>query len=898
MTPSLQIARNPSRAPLVDNIRAEVDAWRSQDYPSVSATSRRLLEHWFLDEHQTSDGTPFAYYPAQREALETLIYLWEVARSRSLSDLAARYATKGTVAVAPQFPYSRYVFKMATGSGKTKVMSLAIAWSYFHSIFEPSSPLPSTFLLVAPNLIVFERLKDDFEAARIFRDDPVIPPEWRRDFDLKICLRNDPVPASAPGVLGLTNIQALYERRHPTAQDPVSTLLGPQPSTRLATVEPLLPQLARRGRILAVNDEAHHIHDQITSDTGEPLRAVQTLNRLHELALRHGEGVVAQLDFSATPKNQQGQLFPDIIVDYPLAQAIEDGIVKRPIIGELHGAREVISNDAGERYQQQIAAGLGKWREFEKAWMPAGRKPLIFFMAEDTKAADQIAARLQREPDLSGRVLTIHVNMAGKNKGEIAASDLELARRAAREIDSDDNPYAAIVSVLMLREGWDVRNVTVIVPLRALTAKAQILPEQTLGRGLRRMTPVNSGVKEQVVVIDHEAFRHLWDDACIAEGLTIDRRDLASVPKPAQVITVDQDRLEYDVRIPRLSRILYRDTSELDRLIAEDAPARHLELPRLGANGTVEYVGRDLLTGEEVERARYPLLHANDPGAVLAWYVNALQHETRVTGKFAVLAPLVKRYIETRAFGGTYSLDDRRVLKALSEPHVQATILGALQKLVDTATLTSTPATDTGQPIKLAATRPFLWSGETAVARKSVFAVQPCDSGLEVQMVHFLDRCPDIGAFAKLAPEVRFSLEYRTENGRLAYYYPDFVLRTGTGDHWIIETKGRSDLDVPRKDDRATRWAVDATLASSTRWRYARVDQELFDRHALRLASFDELIKLIYTGRREEYLFNAAPTRKRSREEILAAMEEISARMEHVTGLDDEINRLRDNPRG
>ncbi|MGQ0779468.1 MAG: hypothetical protein ACT4NY_34465 [Pseudonocardiales bacterium] len=127
-------------------------------------------------------------------------------------------------------------------------------------------------------------------------------------------------------------------------------------------------------------------------------------------------------------------------------------------------------------------------------------------MAEDTRSADQIAAHLETLPDLADRVLTIHVNMAGPNRGEIARTDLEKARTAAREVDRDDNPYCAIVSVLMLREGWDVRNVSVIVPLRPYTAEAKILPEQTLGRGLRRMTPPGSGVDEQLVVIEHEAF--------------------------------------------------------------------------------------------------------------------------------------------------------------------------------------------------------------------------------------------------------------------------------------------------------------------------------------------------------------------------------------------------------
>ena len=139
-------------------------------------------------------------------------------------------------------------------------------------------------------------------------------------------------------------------------------------------------------------------------------------------------------------------------------------------------------------------------------------------MAENTRAADQITNYLETLQDLAGKVLTIHIN----REGEITRADMDRAREAdARRVDDPDSPFVAIVSVLMLREGWDVRNVVVIVPLRAYTAKAQILPEQTLGRGLRRVTPPDSGVEERLVVIEHEAFRSFWDQASAEEELDL-----------------------------------------------------------------------------------------------------------------------------------------------------------------------------------------------------------------------------------------------------------------------------------------------------------------------------------------------------------------------------------------
>ena len=563
--------------------------------------------------------------------------------------------------------------------------------------------------------------------------------------------------------------------------------------------------------MLVVNDEAHHLHDAIRRETGEPLTIWQTLYRLDELA---DGGIAAQLDFSATPRNQEGRLFDDVVVDYPLAQAIDDGIVKRPVIGELGGQLESTSDDAAVRYRRRIGAGVAKWREFRDALAPAGRKPLLFVMAEDTNSADQVAAYLQTLHDLAGKVLTIHVNMGGRDRFEIRRDDLAKARTAAREVDSEDNPYSAIVSVLMLREGWDVRNVSVIVPLRPYTASAQILPEQTLGRGLRRMTPPGSGVDEQLVVIEHEAFRQLWDDVLDEEGLRVERRAAADVHPDASVIAVEPHRMGYDIEIPQLSRVLHRSAAELVSLRPEDVPARQIPLAGELRSETVDYTGRDLRSGKIVDRAQYAFPTADQPEPVIAWFAHELARETRVVGQFAVLAALVKGYLERRAFGGPVDVGDPLVLQALRKPAAQETVLQALAHAVNERTLASGTATPEPTPLLLSRTRPFLWSGRTATVKASVFSAQPCDSGLEARFCEFLDRCTDVDAFAKLAREVRFSLEYRTAGGRLAYYYPDFAVRLTDGAHLIVETKGLVDVDVPRKDERVVRWASDASASS------------------------------------------------------------------------------------
>ena len=170
-------------APLVPGIREKVKAWRDGGYKGISDTTRILLNYWFYTDHRLPNGRKFAYHYFQREAVETLIYLYEVAKVRRHKNLVETFATRSDLRLLQYDDFARYCVKMATGSGKTKVMSLAIAWQFFNAVAEARDDFAKTFLLIAPNVIVFERLRTDFEGGRIFRADPVIPPEleifWR-----------------------------------------------------------------------------------------------------------------------------------------------------------------------------------------------------------------------------------------------------------------------------------------------------------------------------------------------------------------------------------------------------------------------------------------------------------------------------------------------------------------------------------------------------------------------------------------------------------------------------------------------------------------------------------------------------------------------------------------------
>jgi len=818
----------------VNGVRARVDAWRAQSYPQASPTSRRLLAFWFGDEHRFEDGRPFRFYFCQREAVETFIYLTEIEPVHGLKDLLA-YAEHGMTIQPGEPKRQRLAMKMATGSGKTMAMSLCIAWSYFHALYEDDSPMTTSFLVIAPNLIVFERLKADFGDAATFRRDPLVPPEWEQDFDLTVLLQDDSAPVTARGVLYLTNVQRLYEPsagrgKNKTAPNPVEAMLGPRVNrdVEASSAEQLFDRIAERRRVMVLNDEAHHVHD-------EKLKWNQTIERLHEeLRTRapddRGAGVVSQLDYSATPKYEKGGMFRHVVVDYPLAQAVSDGIVKTPVIGEVSGAKVELGDTSFQRNRQWLDVAVGRWRAFHEKLSPSGKRPVLFVMCENTLAADEAGDYLRQLPDFAGdQLLVIHTNRSG----EITKDDLDLARRAAREVDEPDSRIRCIVSVLMLREGWDVRNVCVIVTLRALTAANRILPEQALGRGLRRMTPPGSGFDERVVVIEHEAFRNLWN-AELDGGLIVEREDADKIEPGAVTVFPDEAKKRFDITVPQLTRALARSDSALSQLHPADVPdpKHRLPVPDVQPDEYVKYRGVHLIDKGVIEEYEFHVPYAEDPSGVITYYTRSAAKEAgvdRLAGTFATLAPMVRDYLKERVFERPVDLEDKVVLRRLAENDAQALVVGAFRDAIRELSITEREPTITESALRVSDTPPFPWSRETVDGEKTVFNITPVDSSLEARFARFVDRATDVTAWAKLTMNTRFALEYIAKSGAFRYYYPDFVIRLVDDSCLVVETKGQEDLDVALKDRRARRWCKDASRLAGREWSYEKVPQKLFD---------------------------------------------------------------------
>lgn len=850
--------------PLVAKIREEVFTWRASGYSGASPTSRALLKWWFDNEHmkENADGSlsTFRYYYAQREAVETVIWLFEARQARDKFDLL-RFDSSGRVS-AGMFDeaWPRYVLKMATGAGKTKVISLLLAWSFYHKLYEPNSPLSRNFLIIAPNIIVLDRLKTDFEGLKIFFDDPIRPhngfegQNWQDDFQLTVHLQDDVRAMRDTGNIFLTNIHRVHltDISDPSLEDDdlrdyFLAPFGPKPVGKTTDSKIDLGEIIREvDELVIFNDEAHHIHD--------PRMAwFKSIQDIYHKMLQKDSHLSLQVDVTATPKHDNGDIFVQTVSDYPLVEAIHQNVVKHPVLPDpasrsrLH---EETSAIFAERYHDYLALGIEEWKKSYAEMERLGKKAVLFVMVDDTRNCDEVGEYLLKIcPELERAILIIHT----KNNGEIseAASgkskeELEKLRKEAREIDDWSSPYKAIVSVMMLKEGWDVKNVTAIVGLRAYSSKAMILPEQTLGRGLRPMFR-GSDIPETVSVVGTPAFMD-FVESIKSEGVTFEYRPMGggTTQGESSVVEVDNDNPNknldaLDIPIPRLSRRFHREYKDLDALDPANLGNHRLPLRPFSEEQTREIVFKKLLDDEIDHVITLDGSGPADSSAVVGFFARQLLKDLRLVGGYDLLYPKVKQFMREFLFTTSpVDLDDPVVLRNLSEPEVSKTVYDRFKTAINALTVQDKGTTRIEDYIHLRETRPFAPDTKSfLVAKKSVFnriVGQPGAEGFELEFAAFLENDVDVVSFAKIYTAIGFKLDYVKADGDLATYTPDFLVKTTDGVVWVIETKGREELDIPQKMARLRLWCADATAGSAEEgtnvvYRFVYVDEESFKRH-------------------------------------------------------------------
>jgi len=849
--------------PLVAELRRRVKDFRNGGYVGAADTSRSLLNWWFKTPHllPKADGTAveFQYYFAQREALETIIYLYDVVGVKDKHDMM-RFDASGLVSGSMfDETWRRFVVKMATGSGKTKVLGLALAWSFYHKLYEPDSELARNFLVITPNIIVLDRVHRDFRGLKIFFEDPVIPDNgfdgrnWRDDFQLTLHLQDEVRITRPTGNIFLTNIHRVYSGDDmppsPDDEDMRDYFLGKRPTGATTDSKVDLGMIVRDiDELMILNDEAHHIHD--------PRMAwFKSIEDIHNRFKQKGAALSMQVDTTATPKHNNGAIFVQTVADYPLVEAISQNVVKHPVLPDAASRAKLSERQSAkftEKYADYIHLGVIEWKKAYAEHEKMGKKAILFVMTDDTRNCDDMAEYLKKtyqEFSDNDSVLVIHT----KNNGEIseAASgkdkdELEKLRKQANEIDGMESPYKAIISVMMLKEGWDVRNVTTIVGLRAYSAKSNILPEQTLGRGLRKMYP--GDVKELVSVIGTNAFME-FVESIQAEGVVLERKAMGegTGAKTPLIVEVDKENAKkdinlLDIEIPILTPRVFREYKNLGDLDIEALSYQRVLYLQFSKEAQREIVFKDITTGDITHTTILDTAGVADYRSVIGYFAQTIMKDLKLVSGYDVLYGKVKAFVQDDLFDQSVVLEDPNTLRNLSEPTATKTLIETFKKAINTLTVQDKGDAEIRDTIKLRQTRPFVVKDQGyLMPKKSVFNRIIGDSQLELRFASFLEECSDVASYAKNYMAVHFKLDYVNADGDISNYYPDFMVKLSNKRIVIVETKGQEDLDVPLKLARLRQWCEDINrVQKDIEYDFVYVDEESFAKY--KPTSFNQLM--------------------------------------------------------
>jgi type III restriction enzyme len=516
--------------PLVNQIRPRVNAWREANYPGVTGITRRLLEHWLDPEER--EGRQFFF--CQLEAIETLIWLTE----------ASPAELQGIDIPGDGGPFARWCTKLATGTGKTVVMAMLIAWQVLNKVTNPQDKrFCKHVLAIAPGLTVKSRLS-------------VLVPDSDGNYYDEFGV----VPAGLFDKLRQGQVQVInwhkldWQTDEELAKKKSVDKRGAKSDE--AYVREVLGEMASARSILVLNDEAHHawrvpaeskVAGVKKEEIEEATKWVGGLDRINR-----ARGILRCHDFSATPfapsgkKSTEEALFGWIVSDFGLNDAIEAGLVKTPRVVIRDDARldaatyrsrlyhiyadDEVKDDLNRKAEPQetlpdlVVNGyylLGKdWLEAAQEWKKAGQTvpPVMITVANRTETAARIKYAFDhgkiRIDELCAPDKTLHIDSKVLEKAESQDEPVAVVAGGEEQEEQDDEKPAKtltkqqqaeqlrlmvdtvgqpgkagagiqnVISVGMLSEGWDAKTVTHVMGLRAFSS--QLLCEQVVGRGLRR----------------------------------------------------------------------------------------------------------------------------------------------------------------------------------------------------------------------------------------------------------------------------------------------------------------------------------------------------------------------------------------------------------------------------
>lgn len=912
----------------------------------VTPTTAELLRWWFGED--ACQSRAFNFHAGQRQAILNTIVAHEVLDSPNLADLYRRVCAdellKGDRLVEVgqgKHAHPKYCLKMATGTGKTWVLQALLVWQLLNRTATLAEGLDDPrfsrhFLIVAPGLIVYERLLDAFlgregrDGQRCFETSDVavcrelfVPPAHRELVEQfvrgNVCTKQEiGLKATGGGMIAITNwhllVDAGTEEDRQDAEDALLATPGMVADAAAVAYDvlPLTPgratgnsldvldrrwargnvlaYLAGLPRLLVFNDEAHHIHELKREGEADEVEWQKSLSRIAS-----GKGrLFVQVDFSATPYNDVGsgkkkrkQYFPHIVVDFDLKDAMRAGLVKslvldkRKEIGALPLEFKAERDENGdptlsEGQRVMLRAGLHKLRKLEAdfAKLDPLRKPKMLVVCEDTKVSPLVSDFLRDQGLQDDDVLTVD---SGK-KEELGEKEWQRVRQQLFDVDRRAQPRV-IVSVLMLREGFDVNNICVIVPLRS--SQAQILLEQTIGRGLRLMwrepeyadskrenhERINRGEEPDSLIdilsiVEHPAFQGFYDEQLGKDlvGETVD--DLENSIGDLVLVELRPDYRKYDFAIPFILREAEDTLEHLPIDVAGLQPFGGMtrgQLSELVGKGDV-FTSHDLqsstlfgdyrvdgavmnvggynewlsrLTRRITQALSQPLLDGRKVAAHLA------KPYTQVGS--AVMATAIDDYIRSRLFHEEFEPFENENWRLLMlQPvvdHVVKVFALALVKAEDRNT--SGEIEVRHRHLSEVSRLPMRESASLEV-EKCIYPRLPYPSrsgGLERAFIEWALRDTGVAAFCKIS-ETRHDfvrLRYVKENGMPAFYSPDFLVRTADA-IYLAETKAQDQTSHPnvrRKRKAAAAWcerinALPPELRSGLPWHYALIGESIF----------------------------------------------------------------------
>ena len=618
-------------------------AWENGEMlEKFTPTTASLLKYWFgegfCEQRQKN------FHEGQRQAILNIIYLHEVMGEKNVMDAYENiipelmdHADLAQLA-KPKYQMPKYAVKMATGTGKTWVMHALLIWQMLNARHEDeeSGRFTQKFLIVAPGLIVYDRLLDAF-CGRKKRDaehrDPqtndyylnqdVFIPERYRDevfsfIQNNVVTKEDGIgkKTTGEGLIALTNWH-LFENQtadedendddDPNTITPtkiVNTLLPVRPGKAAGNDLGMLDRRALGGNeleylaglkdLMVINDEAHHIHEiKRNGETEE----VEWQRGLNAISATKGTRFI-QVDFSATPFDTKGAgekqvklFFPHIVVDFDLPMAMKQGLVKLLLLDRRQELTELENLDYNAERDEQgkvvglsegqrmmLRAGLTKLQRLEEEFVKQDEKknPKMLIVCQDTTVSPFVEEFLKSEGLGNEDIVTIDSN----KQGEVKDEEWQEIKKKLFDIDRYKSPKV-VVSVLMLREGFDVNNICVLVPLRS--SQAPILLEQLVGRGLRLMwrEPDYQEVKREdrlrvlkyhqppttyidtLSIVEHPAFIKFYDDLQKQGLVATDEGEVGTGGATGDVINVAlrEDYENYDFQWPV---ILHDSIEELE----------------------------------------------------------------------------------------------------------------------------------------------------------------------------------------------------------------------------------------------------------------------------------------------------------------------------------------------